>query len=310
MKRIRLFIYFLFVVTLVKAQDYERVDATILLYPQRFELPEELAAMIARDFSSEDEQVRALYSWLIENVAYDPEEYNRFDYNFKNYRERNQKDEKLRDQIIRRTLKTGVAVCEGYAMLFEKVCEQLGINNYLVRGDIKTNFQDIGRPFKRIHMWNVAQIDGTYYLFDATWGAGKYRGKFIKEPNYYYFKTPPEFFVKTHFPDMEEDTLLSEMIGRNVFASWPLVIDEDLRIDDLVSPFVGVINSIELMGEIPISLHYNREVAVSYSFGNEKREVDASLTDGLLNFSIPIQLGEQQLLIYFDEKPALAYLIK
>ena len=76
------------------AQDYERVDATIQLYPTSFNAAEELSAFITRDFISEEEKVRAIYTWIIMNVAYEPDEYKQFNYNFKNYRERNLKEEK------------------------------------------------------------------------------------------------------------------------------------------------------------------------------------------------------------------------
>lgn len=292
------------------AQDYERVDASIQLYPERFEDVSELSAMISRDFNTDEDKLRAIYSWIIHNVAYDPEEYKKFNYSFKNYRERNAKEEKTRGQIIKRTLQNGVAVCEGYAMLFEKLCNLQGIANYLVRGDIKTNFDDIGRPFRKIHMWNVAFLDDKPYLFDPTWGAGKYRGRFIKEPTYFYFKTPPELFVKTHFPDLEEDTLLSEMIGREVFASWPLVILEELSLDAVEAPYHGIIDSQQTLGKIEFSVRVNREIRVSFTYGNDKVPLDVSSENGLLKFSVPFELGQENLLIYFDDKPALAYKIR
>lgn len=310
MKRFCSLVYMVAFVFVLYGQDYERIDATIQLYPERFDSAEELSAMISRDFVTEEEKVRGIYTWLIQNISYDPDEYKRFNYNFKNYRERNAKEEKSREQIIERTLRSGIAVCEGYAMLFEKLCTMQGITNYLVRGDIKTNFDDIGRPFKRVHMWNVARIDGEYFLFDATWGAGKYRDKFIKEPTYFYYKTPPELFVKTHFPDLPEDTLLSQMISREVFASWPLVIDENFTMNDIVQPYHGVIDAGNTLGRVDFSLYLDPDVALSYSFGREKNEIAASAENGIVSFSIPFQLGESNLLIYFNDKPAMAYKIK
>ena len=98
-------------------------------------------------------------------------------------------------------------------MLFEKICELKGISNYLVRGDIKSNFNDIGRPFKKSHMWNIAYIDGEPFLFDPTWGAGKYHEKFIKYPSYYFYKTEPELFFKTHYQSIFEDAFMDTIIS-------------------------------------------------------------------------------------------------
>ena len=289
-------------------QDYERIDATIELYPTNFSSAEELSKLISRDFTSEEEKVRAIYTWIIRNVAYDPDEYKQFNYNFKNYRERNAKEEITRKKVIQRTLKKGIAVCEGYAMLFERLCELQSISNYLVRGDIKSNFSDIGRPFKKVHMWNVAMIDGQAFLFDATWGAGKYDGKFIREPSYFYYKTPPEQLIKTHYPHLQEDTFLTEIFTREDFAAIPLLINEKLLLTDIESPSHGVISSSDEM--INFSIRNIVPSTISYSFGNEKKTVTFSEIEGGIQFSVPIVLGKENLLIYFDDEPALGYKVK
>lgn len=292
------------------AQDYERVDAIISMYPNTFDNPERLSKFIARDFTSEEDKVRAIYTWIIQNIAYDPDEYKQFDYTFSNYRERNEKDEKLRNKIIQRTLQKGVAVCEGYAMLFEKLCEQQGIKNYLVRGDIKSNFPDIGRPFKRVHMWNVASIEGKYYLFDATWGAGKYNGKFIKEPSYFYYETPPELFIKTHYPDMPEDAFMDEIMSREQFSEQPLIIEKSLLAKDIESPSKGLLFEDAYFGEILFSIKNIDPEKISYSYGTDIisiKEIEREANK--IKFNVPLIIGAKTLLIYFDGKPALGYKI-
>ncbi|MCB0466787.1 MAG: hypothetical protein KDC64_01075 [Aequorivita sp.] len=292
------------------AQDYERVDAIISMYPNTFDNPEKLSKFIARDFTSEEDKVRAIYTWIIQNIAYDPDEYKQFDYTFSNYRERNEKDEKLRNKIIQRTLQKGVAVCEGYAMLFEKLCEQQGIKNYLVRGDIKSNFPDIGRPFKRVHMWNVASIEGKYYLFDATWGAGKYNGKFIKEPSYFYYETPPELFIKTHYPDMPEDAFMDEIMSREQFSEQPLIIEKSLLAKDIESPSKGLLFEDAYFGEILFSIKNIDPEKISYSYGTDIISIEEIEREAnKIKFNVPLIIGAKTLLIYFDGKPALGYKI-
>jgi hypothetical protein len=297
--------------SLGQTENYERIDASILLYPERFDTPEQLSKYISRDFETDEEKIRAIYGWIILNISYEPDEYKQFNYNFKNYRERNEKEEKLRDKIISRTLTNGVAVCEGYAMLFEKICELQGISNYLVRGDIKSNFNDIGRPFKKSHMWNIAYIDGKPFLFDPTWGAGKYHEKFIKDPSYYFYKTEPELFFKTHYPSMFEDALIDTIISYEVFTTMPLIILKELKIDDVESPMTGIIRSDEYFDAILFRINNCNPKEISYTYGNEKMKVEnAEIIEGRLNFSIPLELGVSTLLVYFDDKPALAYKIQ
>lgn len=292
------------------AQDYERVDATIELYPTTFDSAEELSAFITRDFKTEEEKVRAIYTWIIRNVAYEPDEYKRFNFNFKNYRERNIKEEKTRQKVIERTLQEGIAVCEGYSMLFERLCELQHISNYLVRGDIKTNFNDIGRPFKKVHMWNVVIIDSRPYLMDPTWGAGRYNGKFIKEPSYFFYKTPPELFAKTHYPHLEEDAFLTEPFSKEEFAAMPILIWPELVLEDIQTPKKGIISSIDTDGYIQFKLNMEAPKSIAYSYGKEKNALQFEATAEGLQFKIPIELGEENLLVYFDDAPAIGYKVK
>ncbi|MFC7358031.1 transglutaminase domain-containing protein [Jejudonia soesokkakensis] len=294
------------------SQDYTRVDETIKLYPETFNSAEELSFFITRDFTSEEDKVRAMYSWMLANIEYDPEEYNKFDYSFKNYRERNEKEEKVRQKIIKRTLKTGKAVCEGYAMLFEKLCELQGISSYLVRGDVKSNFDDIGRPFKNKHMWNVIIINTKPYLFDATWGAGKWGGtSFIKEPDYFYYKANPEQLVKTHYPSMEEDTLLKNgSNNKESFAAMPLIIDKQLQLEHIETPKRGFLNGDEYSNEIPFVINAPAPETISYLDGNQKKTLLFIKNEDSFSFSVPYAGKAQNILIYFNDQPALAYRIK
>jgi len=293
------------------SQDYERIDATILLYPTQCDSPEELSKFITRDFSTDEEKVRAIYSWIIQNIAYEPKEYKKFDYRFSNIKERNVKEELTRQKIIERTLQKGIAVCEGYAFLFEKLCELQGITNYLVRGDTKTTIEEIGKEFATSHLWNVAYIDGNPFLFDPTWGAGKYHEKFIKEPNYYYYKTPPYSFFKTHYPDLYEDALIPDEISKQEFSELPLIIDSDMLISDIITPKKGIIYTEMYFDEIQFEIKNSNPKKITYSFNGEiKKVIKKSLENEILMFSVPLELGVKQLLVYFDEKPVLGYQIK
>ncbi|MCF6308449.1 MAG: hypothetical protein L3J09_10895 [Flavobacteriaceae bacterium] len=305
------FLLLVFATTTLFSQDYERIDATILLYPNTCESPEEISKFITRDFQTEEEKVRAIYSWIIQNIAYEPSEYKKFDYRFSNYRERNKKEEITRNKIINRTLQKGIAVCEGYAFLFEKLCELQGITNYLVRGDTKTTIEGIGKEFNTNHMWNVAIIDGKSYLFDPTWGAGKYNQKFIKELSYFYYKTPPKQFIKTHYPDIFEDALVLESMSKQEFSEIPLIINRDLLISDIITPNKGIIYTEMYFDEVQFLIKNTNPKEITFSFGGEQNEVSKLIKkENLIEFSVPLQIGVKTLLIYFDDAPALGYRIE
>lgn len=310
MKLISIFLITLILTPLIaESQEIDRVEATIKLYPETFASAEKFSQFLSRDFSTDEEKVRAIYTWLIQNVEYDPKAYKLFNYSFKNYKERNSKEEKNRYKIIAHTLKNGKAVCEGYAMTFEKLLQLQGIDNYLIRGDTKTNFKDIGRKFNNNHMWNAVKIDGNYYLFDATWGAGKYTNKFIKEPTYTYYRINPNLLLNTHLPQQLEDTFTENSISKETFFERPLIIFKSLTIDNILTPKNGIISELD-DGNINFKIETN-EVDIDYSFGNDMKQVlNFETISGTTSFSIPIELGAKQLLIYFNGKPALGYRIK
>ena len=54
-------------------------------------------------------------------------------------------------------------VCEGYAKAFKVLCDQLGVPAVCVSG-----LSDKSRTGSG-HMWNLAQIGGSWYLVDVTW---------------------------------------------------------------------------------------------------------------------------------------------
>lgn len=66
----------------------------------------------------------------------------------------------------------GKAVCKGYALLFQKFMDTMGIPCYIAYGTVG----DTG------HAWNIVQLDGQWYHIDCTWDAqdwGIYYGYFL-----------------------------------------------------------------------------------------------------------------------------------
>ncbi|PQB03472.1 transglutaminase domain-containing protein [Aureitalea marina] len=304
-------IYFFMISSACWSQDYAHVDNTLLLYPERFEKPEDLARLIERDFYLDQDKLRAVFGWIINNVQYDPTQYERYDYNFRSYKERNRKDEKKREAIILRTIQDREAVCEGYAMLFERLCELLGINSYLVRGQAKATVNDIGGDYRQNHIWNVAYIQGDPYLFDTTWGAGRFTDKFEPDPDFFYFKTPPELLLRSHYPEMYEDSLFPFPVSAERFSYFPLFLDHSLKVQDLISPEEGILSAKEMRGLVNFQLTATQVKRVGYSFGGQLAEVMYNKVGEILYFQVPLpEDTPKQLMIYFDEQPVLAYRIE
>ena len=55
------------------------------------------------------------------------------------------------------------AVCQGYALAFQKFIDAMGIEGQIVKGDIKTDVASGS------HAWNVVKLNGAWYSVDCTW---------------------------------------------------------------------------------------------------------------------------------------------
>jgi transglutaminase/protease-like cytokinesis protein 3 len=92
------------------------------------------------------------------------------------------------------------------------LCDYAGLRSEIITGYARTNMQQMGSQFKPNHRWNAVLIDSTWNLLDVTWGSGfiSYSDQFVKAYDDYYFLTPPEDFIRDHYPEDYRWTLLSD----------------------------------------------------------------------------------------------------
>ncbi|GGK82685.1 hypothetical protein GCM10011405_33110 [Rufibacter glacialis] len=144
-----------------------------------------IAAYLNSHFQTPQQKIQALYGWLAANITYDVQALA----SMPRYYEK--------QALITQTLATRKALCQGYAEVFQEVCARMGIPAYLVTGFVvpKGTSTQVG------HAWGAAQIEGQWYLFDPTWGAGYMEeGAFVSRPNTRYFMVAPATMIQTHIP--------------------------------------------------------------------------------------------------------------
>ena len=69
-------------------------------------------------------------------------------------------------------LKNRFAVCSGYANLYQALGEKMGLKSAVVIGYAKGLGYLVGNASDANHAWNAVRINNSWYLIDATWGAG------------------------------------------------------------------------------------------------------------------------------------------
>jgi len=219
--------------------DFDKIDAHARATPAKYSKDvSELAAYLTRPARNDHEKVRSFYVWLAENIAYDVDL-------FRSYRP----GTSLNMEPVM-VLNKRKAVCQGYADLFNALCEEVGIKSVLVPGYSK-GFGNANRTdFSNAdHAWNSVLLDGKWHLLDATWGAGglddkmRYKAVFNEK----YFLTKPEEFVLDHMPLQPMWQLLDCPVSMKAFAAGSQAVEKELSATKNCEPFEAKIDKYEQM---------------------------------------------------------------
>ncbi|MGO4817583.1 transglutaminase domain-containing protein [Flavobacterium sp. W22_SRS_FP1] len=144
-----------------------------------------IGTYINTNFKTDKDKIRAAFYWTASNISYDVA--NMFTVS----------SDETELAKIAKTLQTKKGVCSHYASVFNALCRELGIQSYIISGYTKQS----GKVDNLAHAWTAAKIDGSWYIFDPTWGAGYVnKGKFYKKINNAYFKVAPTKIIASHIP--------------------------------------------------------------------------------------------------------------
>ena len=183
-----------------------------------------LAKQLASLGKTDREKVRAIFRWITENIDYNVMPFgskrNVARQFYKEPEDSTAALPPLNERVAAKVLKTGVAFCEGYSRLFKTLCDHAGIKAEIIYGYARTNNN---RKFAVNHAWNSVYIDSAWYLLDVTWASGvvSYGNEYVRQYNDFYFLTSPAEFVKDHYPEDPQWTLLKDHPVYREFAQSP-----------------------------------------------------------------------------------------
>ena len=179
------------------------IDEHVMKTPRYAERSiEALGEYLTKPATNDLEKVRAFYKWITENIRYDTDEY------FGGTtRTRNKTPESL--------LSSKSSVCEGYASIFQLLCNYAGIPVKKISGHSKGYSYEPGFNFTKDtptnHAWNAVYINEEWRFIETTWGAGSLGNnkQFVKNCTDFYFLTDPDLFIIDHFPYFDNDEIQS-----------------------------------------------------------------------------------------------------
>ena len=189
-----------------------------------------LAADLTSSCKTDIEKVRAIFRWITEHIDYNTTLFSKTRKNPiapANYEEPDDTSKTLKpltERVAQIVLQRRIAVCEGYAKLFKSLCDHAGIRSEIICGYAKTDFNRQNQKFKTNHSWNAVYVDSNWHLLDVTWASGFVTystNEFIRSYDDYYFFTPPQYFIRDHYPEDLQWTLLTDPPAIREFYQSP-----------------------------------------------------------------------------------------
>jgi len=118
----------------------------------------ELTHYLCDGLPRERDKANAIYNWITHNIRYDIKSFQKGD---------------IKHPTVNKVLKTRLALCEGYSMLFTEMCREAGLKAVNIDGYAKDWVFDNGdKLYIPRHQWSAVMIYGAWELADPTWGAG------------------------------------------------------------------------------------------------------------------------------------------
>ena len=270
--------------------------------------------------NSDREKVRAIFRWITEHIDYNTIVFNRT----KKYASKNTDYDPedtftilppLSERVAAQVLRKRIAVCDGYSRLFKTLCDRAGIPSEIISGYARTNIYKKQPRFGVNHIWNAVYIDSAWHLLDVTWASGgvNYANEYIRQYNDHYFLTPPEDFIRDHYPEDLQWTLMKNSPSYFEFNNSPFKYAAIVRAAiTSYAPSKGIIEA-EMGDTIRIELKTNKElkdfcIAETPVFNSNQSYLSATPGNNGISFNYPVtQNTGQWLYIFYNDETVMRY---
>lgn len=160
----------------------------------------DLARALAKGASTQIGQVRIIFRWIAENIAYSPGE----------------KSEDSEDIFAGKK-----AASTGFCILFKDMCRSIGVECMVIKGYSKYAIKGDNELKEPDHYWNAVKLEDKWQLCDVAWSSG-YRDentkKTVSQFSDIYFLMPPKNFIHSHFPEQPTWQFLDTVMKKSSFT--------------------------------------------------------------------------------------------
>jgi len=294
--------------------QFQQVDQRVKNYGY-FDTVQALASQIASNFPSDQERIRAVYSWVATHISYSyksPFDIGSLQFYIvtdeDDYKRRLQREDQ---KLALQTFQEKKATCKGFALLFQKICTLLNIESHVILGYVKESPQAIGfLPEKKNHAWNAVKIDDRWMYLDATAGSGyKVKGVWQRRYSDTYFDLKKETLANTYFAEEVSWRKQINRISLEQFIQLPKFSTAYFHQNfEVLQPKSGCIQSqrkskirFEIKGIDPTT-----KINYQYGEGTLKTATVAN-KNSIATISLRSPKKDEILKLFFNNKEALNY---
>lgn len=311
----RLFILILFVANSLQSQEFSRVDQIVDAYP-KYRTPEKLAAKIQKDFNSDLDKTRAAFKWLSNNISYSirlaKSGRRSIEYQFYSEEERLAKLQAIKDKLVKDAFIRRIGVCEEYAQSLTKLCDLMGIESKVLKGNVRNSGREIGRNINTTnHAWNIVKIENRWIIIDATWASGySMNGKWVRDFSDYYFDIPTNQIGKTHFPDDRKWQILWDVRSKLKYYQQPIYqtyfLKQGLSYPSNIQGILAAKRAGKLSLEIK-GLQANDKIFVAYANEKYSKRTQLTTTKFGKQFTVNAPLANTEMYVFVNGKLATIF---
>lgn len=253
----------------------------------------DLVDYIVKDINDDQEKVLAISKFICRSIEYDYDGY--YSNKFSHYQN---------DILAILASKKRVAVCAGYAFIFDSLAKIAKINSKEVSGYTKQNYGDFGK-LGGLHAWNIVTINNKKYYIDVTWADEN------KNIEMKWMFVEPEIMLLSHFPLDISDNLYDINYTKNNFKNREVVLPiiagakikhypmegyYRIKSNELILKFKSKVNlNVSWLDSEISEIHYTSEINTrknkNYSF-NSINNITTYLKKDTFYVKIPINKQE------------------
>lgn len=271
----------------------------------------QIAKRITAGSTDKEQQSRAIFFWISNNIALDPKAI-----------KINDQRKSLPEDVVK--LRKGTAL--GFAKLFQEMASIANIRCLVVDGYIRSGIDELNSPADEInHSWNVVQLGlspDTWHVLDAAKAAGTMDKKmtvFTKKFTTGYFFTDKTLFNLDHYADNDAWQLGPGPKSIKEFYALPIIgpaaYEYVLKKPTPATGYIKTKSKAKVSFTLPISSGATIE-NVSLIIGDGKKmqkpePMNFSSNGGAITFSYQFKTEDTYpVKILVDEKMILEYMVE